>query len=214
MTTSNNLGFSFIEQSQSQKEITANAALAAIDALMNTGAIDKDLATPPVSPASGDLYIVAASPTGAWVGKAGQIAYYNSGWKFIVPKEGALVWVKDEDVIYVYNGSAWTRYGIAEFVCGCIDTAANKDYTLVVDLPYGATINETTTQSESGTCTATFKINTTALGGTANAVSTTKQSQAHTSANVAAAGDKLVMTVSANASCTDLAYRIAYVRII
>ena len=214
MTTSNNLGFTFIEQSQSQKEVTANAALAAIDAIMNTGAIDKDLATPPSSPASGDVYIIAVSPTGAWAGKAGQIAYYNSGWKFIVPKEGASLWVKDEDVYYIYSGSAWSRYAVAEFVAGRIDTAANKDYTIVVDIPYGATITQTTTQSGAGTCTATFKINTTALGGTANAVSTTKQSQTHSCANAAVAGDKIVMTVSANAGCTDLAYCVAYTRVI
>lgn len=214
MTISNNIGFTFIEQSQSQKEVTANAALASIDALMNTGAIDKDLATPPSSPASGDVYIVAASPTGAWAGKAGQVAYYNSGWKFIVPKEGLRLWLKDEDVYYIYNGSAWVRYAFAEYIAGRIDTAANKDYTLVVDMPYGATITQTTTQSGAGTCTANFKINATAFGGTANAVSTSKQSQAHTSANVVVAGDKIVMTVSANAGCTDLAYRITYTRLI
>lgn len=214
MVLSNNLGFSFIEQSQSQKEFTANAALAAIDALMNTGAIDKDIATPPVSPASGDVYIIAASHTGAWAGKAGQITYYNSGWKFIVPKEGLRLWVKDEDVYYNYNGAAWVRYVVAEFVAGHIDTAANKDYTVVVDFPYAATITQATTQSGAGTCTATFKINTTTLGGAANAVSTTKQSQSHATANVAVADDKLVMTVSANSGCTDLAYRIAYTRVI
>lgn len=214
MTISNNLGFSFIEQSQSQKEITANAALAAIDAILNTGAIDKDLATPPGSPADGDVYIIAASPTGAWAGKAGQIAYYNSGWKFIVPKEGLSLWVKDEDVYYNYDGAAWVRYAVVEFLAGCVETAANKDYTIVVDLPYAATITQATTQSGAGTCTATFKINTTALGGTPNAVSTTKQSQNHTTANALAVGDKLVMTVSANSSCTDLAYRIAYTRVI
>ncbi len=214
MATSNNLGFTFIEQSQSQKEVTANAALAAIDALMNTGAIDKDLATPPSSPVSGDVYIIAASPTGAWAGKAGQVAYYNSGWKFIVPKEGVTLWVKDEDVYYIYSGAAWARYAVVEFVAGHIDTAANKDYTVVVDFPYAATITQATTQSGAGTCTATFKINATALGGTANAVSTTKQSQNHTTANALAVGDKLVMTVSANSSCTDLAYRITYTRVI
>lgn len=214
MAVSNNIGFTFIEQSQSQKEVTANAALAAIDALMNTGAIDKDLATPPTSPANGDVYIVAASPTGAWAGKAGQIAYYNSGWKFIVPKEGVTLWVKDEDVYYIYSGSAWVLYAVTEYIAGRIDTAANKDYTVLVDLPYAATITQTTTQGGAGTCTATFKINSTALGGSANAVSTTKQSQNHTTANVAAAGDKLVMAVSANSGCTDLAYRIAYTRVI
>ena len=212
MVTSTNLAFTFIEQSQSQKEVTANAALTAIDALLNTGAIDKDLTTPPGSPATGDLYIVAASPTGAWSGKENNIAYFNQVWKFLVPKEGMRLWVRDEDKIYVWNGSAWGLIAITEFVVGSIDTVANKDYTLVVDMPYAAVITETTTQSASGTCTATFKINTTAMGGTVNSVSSTKQSRTQSSPNAAAIGDKIVMTVSSNSSCLDLAYRVAYTR--
>lgn len=212
MAVSNNLGFSFIEQSQSQKEVTANTAFTAIDALLNTGAIDKDLATPPGSPAAGDVYIVAASPTGTWAGKAGHVAYYDQAWKFIVPKEGFTLWVRDEDALYIYNGSSWARHSFTEIVSGRIDTAANKDYTLVVDLPYAASITETVTQSASGTCTATFKINSTALGGTANSVSTTKQAQAHSSANSIVAGDKLVLTVSSNSSCLELSYRLKLLR--
>src|SRR5690349_6268201 len=142
MTTSTNLGFTFIEQSQSQKEVTANAAFTAIDALLNTGAVDKDLVTPPGSPATGDVYIVAGSPTGDWSGKATQIAYYQQIWKFIVPKEGMQLWVRDEDKIYVFNGTAWAALSAVEYVNGLIETAANKDYTLVVDMPYAATITQ------------------------------------------------------------------------
>ena len=72
---------------------------------------DKDLATPPVSPAKGDRYIVAASPTGAWVGYAKSIAWCSNAtgpvWSFDIPAEGWQAWVNDEDVGYVYNGSAW-----------------------------------------------------------------------------------------------------------
>lgn len=212
MAISTNLGFNFIDQSQSQKEVTANSAFTVIDALMNIGAITRTLATPPGSPATGDLYIIASSPTGAWSGKANNITYYNQTWNFIAPKEGIRIWVSDEDKIYIWNGSAWVTQQVKEFIAGRIDTAANKDYTLIVDCPYALTITETTTQSASGTCTATFKINTTALGGTANSVSTTKQSQTQASANSASAGDKIVMTVSSNSSCIDLSYRIAYTR--
>lgn len=212
MTTSTNLGFTFIEQSQSQKEVTANAAFTVIDALLNTGAMDKDLATPPGSPAAGDVYIVAATATGDWTGEENSIAYFDQIWKFVAPREGMQLWVRDEDKFYVWDGAAWMPPSIVEYISGFIGTVADKDYTLVVDLPYGATITEATTQSASGTCTATFKINTTALGGTANSVSTSKQAQAHGSANVAAAGDALVMTVSSNASCLDLAYRLTYMR--
>lgn len=212
MTTSNHLGFSFILQSQSQKEVTANAALSAIDAILNTGAIDKDLATPPGSPAAGDVYIVAGSATGAWAGKDGQIAYYDSGWRFIDPNEGLALWVNDEDKLYIYNGSAWAKPVLTEYLSGTIATPADGDYTLLVDAPYAMTITEAVTQSTAGTATATFKINSTALGGTANSVSTSKQAQAHASANAAAAGDAIVLTISSNSGSANLAWRLAYTR--
>lgn len=111
MSTTSHLGITLVEQSQAQKEITVNEALARIDAVLNTGAMDKDAATPPGSPATGDVYIVAASPTGAWSGKEGQIAYFDQIWRFIVPREGMRLWVNDEDEIYTYTGSAWAASG-------------------------------------------------------------------------------------------------------
>ncbi len=106
MTTTPNLGVTLIEQSQAQKEVTANAAFTRIDAV-ESGIIDKDLATPPGSPVDGDAYIVAASATGAWAGKDEQIAYYSSGWQFIAPQEGMTLWLNDEDLLYTYDGSDW-----------------------------------------------------------------------------------------------------------
>ncbi len=113
MTTTPNLGITLVVQSQQQKEVTINAALNRVDVLLNGNVLDKDLATPPVSPADGDSYIVAASPTGVWAGKANHIAYYNSGWEFIVPNEGVFLWVADENKHYIYDGSAWAAYTIA-----------------------------------------------------------------------------------------------------
>lgn len=107
MATTPNTGVTLLEQSQAQKEITINEALMRIDTLLAGGAIDKDLATPPGSPTAGDVYIVAASGTGAWSGKSGKVAYYDQGWKFIDPKEGMLLWLKDEDQLYYYSGSSW-----------------------------------------------------------------------------------------------------------
>lgn len=69
---------------------------------------DKDLATPPVSPAIGDTYIVAASPTGAWSGHATHIAIWNgSTWDFYTPIKGWRFYVDDELVYYRFNDSAW-----------------------------------------------------------------------------------------------------------
>ncbi len=110
MTQTNNLKIDLVAQSQAQKEVTINSAVARLEAVQNRGVADKDLAAPPGSPVEGVAYIVAASATGAWLAKDGQIAYYNTGWQFIVPNEGLLVWVSDEDKVYAYNGTAWISY--------------------------------------------------------------------------------------------------------
>lgn len=93
---------------------------------------------------------------------------------------------------------------------GVILVPQNQTITLVLKLTHGLTITGTTTECASGTCTATFAINGTPLGGTANSVSTSEETQAHVSANVAAAGDSLKVTISANASCLRLSFSIAY----
>lgn len=93
-----------------------------LDSVVQLQVKDKDLATPPGSPANGDRYIVAGSPTGAWSGHAKDIAVYEvSTWVFYTPKDGWIAWVADESVIYVYSASAWTKYagvlgGTAKFV--------------------------------------------------------------------------------------------------
>ena len=102
-----NLELNYIYSNQAQKEISVNEAFTTLDAVWNNGAISKAIARPPSSPAIGDLYIVGASATGAWLGKAKNLAYYNNGWKFIAPKEGITIWVNDEDAQYTYSGTDW-----------------------------------------------------------------------------------------------------------
>lgn len=99
-----------LSTSQAGKEITHNQALAILDQIAQASVVDKDLAAPPGSPANGAAYIVASSPTGAWAGKAGQIAFWLSSvsaWTFIVPAAGWIVWVADEAERYQYSGSLW-----------------------------------------------------------------------------------------------------------
>ncbi len=114
MATTNNLSISLVAQSQAQKEVTVNTAISVIDAVLNTGVIDRETATPPASPAEGDIYIVGASATGDWAGHDDELAYYNSGWKFISPNEGMTIWVNDEDKHYTYDGSGWVQSDAAD----------------------------------------------------------------------------------------------------
>jgi GH24 family phage-related lysozyme (muramidase) len=120
MATTNNLGITLVEQAQAQKEVTVNQALTRIDSILNAGVISRGVSTPPGSPASGDLYIVAASPTGAWSGQTNKLAYYDQIWRFITPHEGISLWVNDEDRIYTYDGTSW----IAN-ILGEANTASN-----------------------------------------------------------------------------------------
>lgn len=96
--------------------LNVNEALAQIDQLLQAAALDKDLATPPGSPADGALYIVAASPSGAWTGHATHLAYWLSSvgsWTFVTPLEGWLVHVNDEDQFYKFDGSSWVIFSAA-----------------------------------------------------------------------------------------------------
>ncbi len=79
-------------------------------------------------------------------------------------------------------------------------TATAKDYKLIINSPIACTINSVTTICESGSCTLTGKINSTALGGSANSVSTSEVTQTHTTSNSLAVGDDFVLTPSSISS--------------
>jgi len=98
-----------ISESQSGKALTINAALRILDVLVQASAIDKDLTAPPGSPSDGDTYIVGAtdSTSGNWNGHDDEIAYYqSSAWVFLTPNEGWRFWVKDENLLYVYQSAS------------------------------------------------------------------------------------------------------------
>lgn len=81
-------------------------------------AVDKDLTAPPGSCADGAVYIVAASPTGAWSGHAKDLAIAvganaANGWYFRTPEEGVKAYLQDENAEYQYSGSAWAAYAPA-----------------------------------------------------------------------------------------------------
>lgn len=70
--------------------------------------VDNDLATPPGSPATGAVYIVATSGTGAWASKDGYLAGWDgTQWLFLAPTEGDQARILDENTNVVYDGAAW-----------------------------------------------------------------------------------------------------------
>jgi len=101
--------------------------------------------------------------------------------------------------------AARTNLGV-EFVWATtfIETVADGDYLLNDSFPFIGDIVAVRTICAAGTCTVTSKINTTALGGTANSASTTAQQQAHSSSNSITVADDLKATISSNSGCTGL----------
>lgn len=71
-------------------------------------AVESTTNTPIVSPTVGLYYIVGASPTGAWSGKAGKVAtWYNSAWEFIDAYEGGSVFNRALGYPLYYKSGAW-----------------------------------------------------------------------------------------------------------
>lgn len=93
-----------------------------------------------------------------------------------------------------------------------ISFPANGTYTIRLKARHAGIITETTTDADAGTGTATFKVNGAALGGTANSVSTTEQSQSHGSSNTFAAGDTISVTFSSVSGLSYVYVSIHYTR--
>ena len=109
MTTAK-LALPELDVSQAGKEITHNQALAILDQVVSALVVDKDLSTPPGSPANGAMYIVKATGLAAWAGHNNHLAFWLdavAAWTFVVPWDGCRVWVTDEDIWYQWSGSAW-----------------------------------------------------------------------------------------------------------
>jgi hypothetical protein len=108
MSDSANLQIPYLEGAQAQKHVTVNDGLRKLDALVLLAVEDRDLTAPPVSPPDGARYLPKATATGTWSGKENHIAHYVDGaWEFYPPREGFIAYLRDEDAIYVYDGSAW-----------------------------------------------------------------------------------------------------------
>ncbi len=89
-------------------------------------------------------------------------------------------------------------------------TVLDGDVRIILNARRAGTITGVTTRCSAGTATLTVKINTTALGGTANSVSTSEQTQAHASANAFAIGDDIVLTIASASGLSDLSFSIEY----
>lgn len=105
------LGLPYVVAAQAQKHIPINESLARLDGLVQLSVESRVIAAQPASPLAGGVWILPAGATGAvWGGlAAGTLMRFEAGaWEPLVPAEGVLAWVKDENQMVVFDGAAWT----------------------------------------------------------------------------------------------------------
>lgn len=102
--------------------------------------LSMSVASPPVAPAVGDTYLIAASPTGSWAGQAGKIAEFtNAGWAILAPPNGHGVSLPDGRIFvreagagsYVELKASLTHAGVVELATS-EETAAGESAELAV----------------------------------------------------------------------------------
>lgn len=106
------LGLTELEPLQSQPHVVVNAALRALEAVVQISVISIE-GTPPGSPSEGDRYIVDSGATGDWSGHDGELAYYASGWQFLAPRDGWIAYVENLSATYQYSGGSagsWSEF--------------------------------------------------------------------------------------------------------
>lgn len=167
MANTTNLVLPLIDQNQSQKHVTHNEGLRALDAIVHLSVIDDALATPPGSPADGDRYLVAAAPTGAWSGQGGKFAGWQDGaWRFYAPKTGWRVYIATKATVYVYNGSAWVSIASILQNIALLGVGTTADATNPFAARLNATLWTAKYAADGGNGDLIFKLNKETAGDT------------------------------------------------
>lgn len=103
------LGLGILTESQEDKELVVNTNSYRLDAIVPGGVLARQSA-PPGSPSEGDSYIVMPTATGLWAGQDQSVAYYyNSGWSFVSPSQGLVLFSIGDAEFYYYDGGGWIR---------------------------------------------------------------------------------------------------------
>ncbi len=110
MTATPRLSLPLLAAGQAQKHVTHNDALTRLDALVHLTVDSRSAGTPPAVPTELSAFIIPPGATGAFAGRADQIALFeDGGWTFLVPRAGWQAWVADESEHHLWTGSEWRR---------------------------------------------------------------------------------------------------------
>lgn len=98
------LSLPFLLPAQAQKHVTYNEAMLRLDHLVQLSVKSRQVSAPQEPLVDGDSYIIPEGSTGAWTGRAGELALVVEGvWNFIAPKEGWRAWISDEQGMFLFT---------------------------------------------------------------------------------------------------------------
>lgn len=107
MSETTHLALPLLAAAQAQKHVTHNEALVTLDTLVQLSVLSRETA-PPASPVEGDRYLIEASAIGAFAGHDNALAISDAGgWRFMPPHAGWSLWLLDEGVRLVFDGTDW-----------------------------------------------------------------------------------------------------------
>ena len=107
-TSSPRHGLALLFAGQSQKEFYVNEAHSLLDALLHIS-IEGESNDPPASPAEGETWLVDDTPTGDWVGHAGELASWQSAnWLYATPTIGMQLFDKASGQLMRFDGT-WRK---------------------------------------------------------------------------------------------------------
>ena len=102
------LALPYLTPGQAQKEVFHNEALQILDTVVAAAIEEPPRVSPPTSPAAGACYLVAPAATDEWAGRDNSLAAYSSGgWRFIMPRDGMIAYVRSSSTWAAYRSGAW-----------------------------------------------------------------------------------------------------------
>lgn len=101
-------GLPLLVPGQAQKELFHNEALSAVDALLHPAVEATGATEPPADPLLGRCWILGATPTGAWAGRAQALATWTEGgWRFRPPVAGMRAVLRATREPVEWDGIRW-----------------------------------------------------------------------------------------------------------
>lgn len=105
MSNTANNSIPFVPENTIDPAAGLNESLLTVDALLQLAVVSVGDNAPPGSPANGARYVVGAAPTGAWAGRANQVAQRLDGaWRFYAAR---YVLNLADGLMYVRQGATW-----------------------------------------------------------------------------------------------------------